>query len=451
MSSIYGTIEQQEAYLLSGILCHNRTDNALVEDVLGIYPVGEWADPACKIAAETMAGMLSGGEVVDLVSLGCALRGKLQNAMSWAADLVNVNAHLGPSTARSSAESLHREYVKSLYRASLQEALHLADNPAAKPDEVEGILRDCLSRMSEVDLGSLDAQDQIADYFANLEAGEAQPVPTPWSNLDYALAGGVAPGELVIVGARPSVGKSALAINWAWHSAAVGGNVVMFSLEMSRKQVFDRIVAKLAHIDSRAFRGKMEPGHLARAHEAGKSMQGKRIYVDERGLVKPAEVRRVCRKLSKNAPLSLVVIDYLQLMTPDNVTGNREQDVSSISRAFKLLAKDLSVPVILLSQLNRECEKNGRKPMLSDLRESGAIEQDADTIMFLHTNKTEAEMAQKFNLPEALEVIIAKGRSTGKAEVGLMYDKACQNIYDMTSEDYATMKTAKKQVEDNGL
>ena len=439
-----------EAYLLSGLLNWNRADNELVEEVLVTYPAQEWEDPACRLAAEEMTALLAGGEAVDLASLGMALRGKVRDAMVWLSELSFNDAHLGPTSIKRSAERLHDGYVKALYKAALQDAINTTDDPIAKPAEVETVVRNCLNRMLEIDLGDLK-QDHIAEYFSGLEAGEAQPVSTPWSNLNHALAGGVAPGELVIIGARPSVGKSALAINWAWHSAAVGGNVAVFSLEMSRKQVFDRIAAKLAQIDLRAFRGKMTPEHLARVHEAGKSMHGKRLFVDERGMIKPAEIRRVCRKLAKTAPLSLVVIDYLQLMTPDATTGSREQDVSSISRAAKLLAKDLNVPVLLLSQLNRDCEKNGREPMLSDLRESGAIEQDADIVMFLHTSKAEMEAAQKFFRPEKFMVIVAKGRSTGRDKVGLMYDKACQNIYDMTAEDYAALERQKGRSEDNGL
>ena len=221
---------------------------------------------------------------------------------------------------------------------------------------------------------------------------------------------------------------------------------------MTRKQVFDRIAAKLSQVDLRQFRGRMCPETLARARDAQKSMLGRHIYVDERGMLRPAEIRRICRARAKIAPLSLVVIDYLQLVTPDNPSGSREQDVSGISRHCKLLAKDLQVPVLLLSQLNRECEKHGREPILADLRESGAIEQDADIILFLHCREADLKAAQLFGRAEPLKVIIAKGRSTGRGDVGLNYNKACQNIYDMDAQDYAAVKRGQNAAAgDNGL
>ena len=442
-----------ECHLLGGVLVHGDRDALLGEEVLALYPPAEWADPDCKLAAETMARMIAGGVAVDVISLAGALAGKIKDAYAWAVDIAGMGeAHLGPSGVRGGAARLHDEHVKTLQRAVLQEALLAAENPERNAEDVEIILRESLARVEAVDQVAAQDGDQIADYFAALEVGEAQPVSTPWANLNSALAGGVAPGELVIVGARPSIGKSALAINWAWHAAAVGGNVVVFSLEMSRKQVFDRIAAKLSQTDLREFRGRMTDEAFARARTAYKSMAGRRIHVDERGMLKPAEIRRVCRARAKIAPLSLVVIDYLQLVTPDNPSGSREQDVSGISRHCKLLAKDLNVPVLLLSQLNRECEKHGREPILADLRESGAIEQDADIILFLHCQEAEVRAAQYYGRPEPLKVIVAKGRSTGRGDVGLNYDKAHQNIYDMTAENYAELKRGKAaSAGDNGL
>lgn len=441
-----------ERYLIAGMLFFTARDADLATDALSIYPPSEWVDPNCKIAAETLENMLASGDCVDLVTFSARIRGKFEASVSWAAETSTLwEAHIGPSSVRMSAEKLHREHIKSVYQTALHEALHLTQNPFAGPDEVQNVLRDCLAGMEAANDGEIKPQDQIAEYFSALETGEVPPVSTPWSNLNSALAGGVAPGELVIVGARPSIGKSALAINWAWHSAAVGGNVVMFSLEMSRKQVFDRIAAKLAQVALSEFRGRMTPEAFQKAIIAHESMAGKHIHVDERGMVRPAEIRRICRAKAKTAPLSLVVIDYLQLVTPDNPTNSREQDVSGISRQCKLLAKDLNVPVILLSQLNRECEKHGREPILADLRESGAIEQDADIILFLHCKESEAKAAQQFNRPEPLKVIVAKGRSTGRGDVGLNYDKTHQNIYDMTAEAYAAMKRNRPTSEDNGL
>ena len=442
-----------ERYLLGGVLVHGHSEAGLAEEVLAVYPVVEWLDPECRLAAAAVGRLAAGGEVVDVIRLSDALAGEIRDAYAWVLETAEIGeAHLGAKGVRWGAARLHDEHVKALHRAVLQGALTAAQNPQLRAEEVEGILREGLARVEAADPGDLQGADQVAAYFSDLEIGEARPLPTPWAGLNQALAGGAAPGELVIIGARPSIGKSALAINWAWHAAATGGNVVVFSLEMTRKQVFDRIAAKLSQVDLRQFRGRMCPETLARARDAQKSMLGRHIYVDERGMLRPAEIRRICRARAKIAPLSLVVIDYLQLVTPDNPSGSREQDVSGISRHCKLLAKDLQVPVLLLSQLNRECEKHGREPILADLRESGAIEQDADIILFLHCREADLKAAQLFGRAEPLKVIIAKGRSTGRGDVGLNYNKACQNIYDMDAQDYAAVKRGQNAAAgDNGL
>ena len=433
---------EAELNLLAGILWHARRDSDLAEDVLSIFKPDMWLDPKCNTTVKAIRQMVEEGEEAHLDLVCARVLSEICGASIWLAEIFERGeSFIGPSTVRHAAEKLFCEHVKAQSVLSLSEALRVARDPGYDLATLQEVVSGCLLGIESSEAPTPEGKDQLAEYFAQLEAGEAPIVRTPWDGLNHALAGGVASGELVVIGARPSVGKSAFAVNWLWNVAACGGNTVFFSLEMSRREVFNRMAAKLAQVNLRDFRGKMSAALLAKIQEdALQKMEGKGLFVDERGQINPAEMRRVCKAQAKKKPLSLVVIDYLQLVTPDEKQGNREQEVSSISRKCKLLAKDLNVPVLLLAQLNREIEKQNREPKLSDLRESGAIEQDADTIMFLHQDKREAERCQSRGLPEPLKVIVAKGRNTGTGFTKLVYNKAIQNIADMDGEFKARME-----------
>src|SRR5512136_300956 len=239
------------------------------------------------------------------------------------------------------------------------------------------------------------ALDRLEAIHARAKAGlsHVTGVPTglPW--LDDQMLG-LQPGSLVIVAARPSVGKTALALNIAAHAATKAQRkVVFFSLEMPSDQLALRMLASEARLDSERI-GKGKLGH----HDwdsilvHGDRLMGAPIWFDDTFVLSPVELRSKCRKLKRESGLDLVVIDYLQLMHAPSgrATQSREQEIATISRSLKALAKELQVPVVALSQLNRAVEKRkGERPMLADLRESGAIEQDADIVMFLHRPESE--------------------------------------------------------------
>lgn len=446
---------EAELNLLAGILWHARRDSDLAEDVLSIFKPEMWIEPKCQITARAIRRMVDDGEEAHLDLVCARVLSEICGASIWLAEIFERGeSFIGPSTVRHAAEKLFCEHVKAQSVLSISEAMRVAKDPGYDLATLQDVIAGCLAGIENSETPRA-MTNQIDEYFAQLEAGESPVIRTPWDGLNYALAGGVSPGELVVIGARPSVGKSAFAVNWLWNVAACGGNTVFFSLEMSRREVFNRIAAKLAQVNLREFRGKMSAALLAKIQdEALQRMNGKGLFVDERGQITPAEMRRVCKAQAKKKALSLVVIDYLQLVTPDEKQGNREQEVSSISRKCKLLAKDLNVPVLLLAQLNREIEKQNREPKLSDLRESGAIEQDADTIMFLHQDKRDAGRCQAKGFPEPLKVIVAKGRNTGTGFTSLVYNKAIQNISDMDDEFKARMEIMVRghsTFADNGL
>ena len=274
--------------------------------------------------------------------------------------------------------------------------------------------------------GYTAVKDILVESFALLEQLYNQKqhitgVPTGFADLDYKTAG-LHNSDLILIAARPAMGKSAFALNIASY-AAVKANVpvVIFSLEMSKEQMVNRILASEAMVDSNKIRtGKIEDEDWAKIAEATGILSAAPIFIDDTPGISMTEIRAKCRKLKMEKNIGLVVIDYLQLIAGNSKrAGSREQEISEISRSLKILAKELNVPVIALSQLSRAPEQRpDHRPMLSDLRESGAIEQDADIVMFLYRDDYYNEETEKKNIAE---VIIAKHRSGSVGTVELLW------------------------------
>ena len=267
-------------------------------------------------------------------------------------------------------------------------------------------------------------KDVLVQTFSELERlynqkGFVTGVETGFSDLDYKTSG-FHKSDLIIVAARPAMGKSAFVLNIATH-AAVNNNVpvIVFNLEMSKEQLVNRILCSEAMVDSNKIRtGKIDDNEWIKLANASGRLAEAPIYIDDTPGISIAEIRAKCRKLKLEKGIGLVIIDYLQLVEASGRrNSSREQEISEISRSLKILAKELDVPVIALSQLSRSAEKrDDKRPMLSDLRESGAIEQDADIVMFLYRDDYYNENSEKKNIAE---IILAKhrGGSTGTVEL----------------------------------
>lgn len=327
-----------------------------------------------------------------------------------------------------------------------------------------GLLSDCQrygNEPSEVAAGAAKLAEQLedgctdkADYslsaimrrvVVKLESGEAaKPMPTPWNNLNRVLKGGIAPGELAILAARPGVGKTALAGCFGIETARAGHPVMFVSREVKDETVAARIMSREAKIDSRIFREGIQiaPDLMPKIRKAQSLLDSAPIEIIERSIapMNPREVRRLAKA---RGHLGLIVIDYLQLMEPDNRSNSREREVAEMSRAFKQLALDCNCPVLLLSQMSRKAEEENREPRLSDLRESGAIEQDADIVIFLHTPRQSLESST----PD-VKVKVAKGRSSGAGSCWMRFEKLFSNFYEIP----APLEPTKPQRgKDNGL
>ena len=321
---------------------------------------------------------------------------------------------------------------KSALRALLKTANELISLGYDETEEVEDILDMAERKIFDViqkrnQKGYTPIKDILVDSFTQLEQLYNQKqritgVPTGFSDLDY-LTAGLHKSDLVIVAARPAMGKSAFALNIATN-AAVRANVPVakFSLEMSKEQMTNRILCSEAMVDSNKVRtGKVEDDDWQKLASASGELSQAQIYIDDTPGISVMEIRAKCRKMKLERDIGLVVIDYIQLVQGSNKRANasREQEISEISRSLKILAKEINVPVIALSQLSRSVEQRpDHRPMLSDLRESGAIEQDADIVMFLYRDDYYNEDSEKKNIAE---VILAKHRSGSTGTVELLW------------------------------
>ena len=234
------------------------------------------------------------------------------------------------------------------------------------------------------------------------------------------MTGGLQPGELLIIAARPSMGKTTFALNLTERVANLGAGIAFFSLEMSNQQVIQNMLCCRSQIDGAAMRkGRITDQQYKRLQEEAAKLYETPIYVDDTPGISITQLRAKCRRLKQKHGISMVVVDYLQLMSGGGRFESRQQEISAISRGLKSIARELSVPVIALSQLNRDVEnRDDHRPRMSDLRESGAIEQDADVIILLHRDDYYKPTEQNAGLAQ---IIIAKQRNGPTGEVVLRF------------------------------
>ena len=271
------------------------------------------------------------------------------------------------------------------------------------------------------------AKEALATAFQNIQDAQAGNTPsnlifTGFTNLDRKTKG-LKPGDFVILAARPGVGKTALALNIAVNCLLKNKTVAVFNMEMTAPALVKRMLAYLSDVtfESMDVRGQLSDSDIAKLYNAYTTLLGKELYIDDYSMNHPSDILSKCRRLKREKGLDLVIVDYLQLMEADSkgrASESRQNDVSTMSRQLKVYAKELGVPILALSQMSRGAEKEGRAPQLSDLRDSGAIEQDADVVMFLHDPSKVDE-----NLPkDEILLLLRKNRSGSIGEMKLHWD-----------------------------
>lgn len=372
------------------------------------------------IMFDTMVELFNEGKPVDLVTLQDRLKEKDVPPEVCSLDFVRDILATVPTSAnvRSYATIVHE---KAVLRRLIRINEEIANNCYSGKDSLEVILADTEkqifnlleSRASgdfvpirQVALNVLDKIEQ-----ATRSKSTVTGLPTGFIDLDYRMSG-LQPSDLILIAARPSMGKTAFVLNITDYIAVRRQKTcLIFSLEMSKEQLVNRMLSMESNVDSQKLRtGTLTDADWDAVVEGIGTIGSSKLVIDDTPGISIMELRSKCRKVKLEHGLDLVMIDYLQLMSGSGKNGdNRQQEISEISRSLKAIARELSVPVIALSQLSRACEtRTDHRPMLSDLRESGAIEQDADVVMFLYRDDYYHKDTEKKDIAE---VIIAKQRN----------------------------------------
>lgn len=436
------SLEAEES-LLGNIMLYDEAMRQTVE--AGILSEDFYFDNHRKIY-NIMYSMYEKKESIDTVSLSTKLKDFEYYDKVGGADFI---LRLAGSTI-SNANT--KDYIriiknKSYARKVIEAANKIADEGYDGKLEIEDLLDEAENRIlgitrsramsdfkksSEVFDATLEKIQRIYDQGDTITG-----IKSMYSDLDR-MTTGFQRGDLIILAARPSVGKTAFALNISLNVASVSsGAVAIFSLEMPADQLASRMLSAKSRVAGQKLRtGKLDNNDWSKVNEAVSELRRQKIYIDDTPGIKVSDIFAKCRTLKNDAGLSLIIIDYIQLIQGSGKNESRQQEVSEISRRLKALARELDVPVIALSQLSRGVEKReDKRPMLSDLRESGAIEQDADLVMFLYRDeyynrKDEEERAAT----EEVELNLAKHRNGPTGLVKLMFEREINAFYGIKTE-----------------
>ena len=403
-------------------------DRDAIADVSDIVTKEDFYQKQNGILFESMTELYKEGKPVDLVTLQNKLKEKdvpeSMKSLEFIRDLLeavptsaNAKQYAQIVKEKSTLRKLIRvteEITKDCYlgKEEIPQILEKTEK------DVFGLLQEASGRedfvsIDQVVLNTLESIEEAA-----ASDGRITGVATGFDDLDFKLTG-LHPSELIMVAARPAMGKTAFVLNIAQH-AAVRKQVptAIFSLEMSKEQLVTRMISMEAMVDSQAIRtGELQETEWEKIMESAGTIGRSPLIIDDTPGITVAELRSKCRRYKQTYGLGLIIIDYLQLMSGGKKSESRQQEISEISRSLKALAREMDAPVIALSQLSRMVEqRKPPKPVLSDLRESGSIEQDADVVMFIYRDDYYNEDSEKKGLAE---IIVAKQRngSTGSVEL----------------------------------
>lgn len=441
--------------ILSGNIPPHSTDaevavlGAMLIDKDAVSKVVEVVDAECfyhdkhVLIFKAMMAMFERGVTIDLVSLSDQLQreGTLERVGGmYALTEISVRTVSSANVEYHARIVLERYLKRQLIRVAGEIAQQCYDETTDALDEVdraeqrifevaEKRLRRSYSGMKKL------TKDAIERIFA-MATGEGDGitgVPTGFTQLDQLLSG-LQPSDLVIVAARPSMGKTAFALSIAREASRRGKSVGIFSLEMSAQQLVLRLISADAAVGLQALRsGRLSNAEMHEIVTRVDSLMNAQIYIDDSAGLSPIEFRAKCRRMKIEHKIDLVVVDYLQLMHAPKAES-REREISMISHTLKAVAKELNIPVVALSQLNRTLEARAdKRPMLSDLRESGSIEQDADVVMFIH--RPEYYKITAFedgrSTENIAEIIVGKQRNGPTGDIRLFYQKELAAFHDL--------------------
>lgn len=400
-------------------------DGEAAKEVVDRVSEDDFDDRECRVVFAAIKELVKKGTALDIITITDKLQSK--NNIEDAGGAANISA-----MASDTPNSLHYEsYMElvignSTYRSLRSAATKVAElssgskTPEESMAEAEKIIMNISkSRTAGRFADMQQVMDETLSRLQYMQAGGASGVSSGIPAID-SIVGGWQRGNLIVVAARPSIGKTALATAMAADAAIQQKkSVAIFSMEMSREEIGSRLVSSLSGVSLHDIRhGQLDMSALTSVLDVAKGIRESGLRVEDSSIASPSEMRSKCRRLKSEHGLDLVIVDYLQLMAPDksNKEGNRVYDVADISRGLKALARELDVPVIALSQLSRSSEyRENNEPKLSDLRDSGAIEQDADVVLMLwRSTDVSLDLAV-----ETVHCKVAKHRNgpTGKADL----------------------------------
>lgn len=369
---------------------------------------------------------------VDLISLRQRL---VELGTFYELGGVNALTKLIESTVYSEYYEFHAKRIKELSRLrsvvnACSEIRQIGMQPGATIDDIASRAASSLEIIFEqasdiIGDKNRELHVQFDEYLDRLLSDKiVEPIKMPWDELNRITKGGIVPGEYVVIAGRPSLGKSSLALNILWSVVCSGKKGVYISLEMAESQIFNRILANIADIDVSKFRSSnmLDKKSKDIIKDKRSEIVDKHLVINDSPRLTMSKIRNIVKNENKKMPVDILVIDYLQLCTPERRENNREREVAEMSRQVKLMAKEFNIPVLLLCQLNRELERQKRRPIMADLRESGAIEQDADIIMFLHSDRSAQQDCDE------VELVVAKGRDSGIGICNLRFDRQHQRF-----------------------
>ncbi|WP_099320888.1 replicative DNA helicase [Anaerococcus sp. Marseille-P3625] len=331
---------------------------------------------------------------------------------------------------------------KSLLRNLIEASADIMEDSYRQSDDIGTILEKAESKIFDISQDRLnDGLVRVSDTLdetiqkineLSLNDGNITGVPTGLSLVDMKLSG-LQQSQLILLAARPAMGKTALGLTIAWNAAKAGKSVGFFSLEMSSLQLNYRLISMVSLIElDQVMNGRIKDHEWQLLFDSVKEIASKDLYVDETPAISLSEMRSKLKRLKAEKGLDLVVIDYLQLMTAEGNKENRQNEIASISRGLKSLSKELNCPILSLAQLSREADKRAdHRPILSDLRESGAIEQDADVVMLLYREDYYNEEEN----PNIAKIIVAKHRNGSTGTLDLFFNKPCTTFRDLSLKE----------------
>ncbi len=434
---------EAEQCVLGSILLRQQA----MDKVVHLINATDFYKPAHQMIFKVILDLFEKSEPLDIITLTNALKDnhKLDEVggptyLATLTDIVPVAANL----------AYYAKIVrnKSILRQLIQTSSEIAERCFEEQDDIDLLLDDVEKTIFDISSAKSNQSffkmnDIIAQAFQNVEQlAERQElitgVPSGYDDFDRQTAG-LQPADLIIVAGRPSMGKTAFAMNVAQNAAMLAKvPTAVFSLEMSKEQLAMRLLCSVGRVDSNRIRtGRLKDSDWPKLIRATGMLSETPLFIDDTPAISVLEMRAKTRRLKIEHDIGLVVVDYLQLMRGRNGIDNREQEISDISRSLKAMAKELHIPVIALSQLNRSLEsRTDKRPQLSDLRESGAIEQDADVICFIYRDEVYNKAPDNPNRGIA-EIIIGKQRNGPVGTIRLAFLDTITTFENLARQDFA--------------